>query len=135
MQRDFGIEIVREPFALDGYWPPSVDDKVNLVPALVSPIEYFPALRASHNFIHYEMLPYRPKVIIPQVLPATVVTNEAGIEAIDFRRGDYLCGPASAISTKAGRRRSKSSKLLNMCADTRIPFPLAETMIFFSARA
>jgi hypothetical protein len=54
-----GIEIVRGPFALDGYWPLSVgrDDKVNLVPALVSPIEYFPALRASHNLIQYEMLP------------------------------------------------------------------------------
>src|SRR3984893_16717964 len=42
------------------------------------------------------MPPYHPKVIIPQVLPATVVTNETGIEAIDFGRGDYLRGPASA---------------------------------------
>jgi hypothetical protein len=33
------------------------DDKVNLVPALVTPIEHFPALRASHNLIQYEMLP------------------------------------------------------------------------------
>src|SRR5205807_8909464 len=40
--------------------------------------------------------PERPEVIIAQVLPATVVTNETGIEAIDFRRGDYLRGPASA---------------------------------------
>src|ERR1700730_9925620 len=42
------------------------------------------------------MLPQRPKVIIPQGLPATVVTNETGIEAIDFGRGDYLSGPTSA---------------------------------------
>jgi hypothetical protein len=81
-----GIEIVRGPFALDGRWSLSVgrDDKVNLVPALVSPIEHFPALRASHNLIQYEMLPQRPKVIIPQLLPATVVTNETDIETIDF---------------------------------------------------
>src|SRR5580704_14722585 len=57
-----GIEIVRGPFALDGYWSLSAgrDDRVNLVPALVSPIEHFPALRASHNFIQYEMLPSSP---------------------------------------------------------------------------
>src|SRR2546430_11506146 len=54
-----GIEIVSRPFALNGYWSLSVgrDDKIHLVPALVSPIEHFPALRASHNFIQYEMLP------------------------------------------------------------------------------
>jgi hypothetical protein len=93
-----GIEIVRGPFALDGCWSLSLgrDDKVHLVTALVAPIEYFPALRARHNFIQYEMLPQCPKVIIPQVLPASVVANETGIEAIDFRRSHYLSGPASA---------------------------------------
>jgi hypothetical protein len=93
-----GIEIVCRPFALDGYWSLSVgrDDKSHLVPALVAPIEHFPALRAGHNFIQYEMLPQRPKVIITQVLPASVVTNEISVEAIDFGRGDYLSGPTSA---------------------------------------
>jgi hypothetical protein len=42
------------------------------------------------------MLSKRPKVIITQVLPASVVTNETGIEAIGFRRSDYLSGPTSA---------------------------------------
>src|SRR3984893_18667396 len=93
-----GIEIVRRPFALDGCWSLSVgsDHKVHLVPALVSPIEHFAGLRTSHNFIQHEMLPQCPKVIIPQVRPATVVTNETGIEAIDFGRGDNLGGPTSA---------------------------------------
>ena len=93
-----GIEIVCGPFALDGCRSLSVccNDKVYLVPALVAPIEHFPALRARHHFIQYEMLPQQPKVIITQVLPASVVTNETGIEAIDFRRGDYLSGPTSA---------------------------------------
>jgi hypothetical protein len=93
-----GIEIVRGPFALDGRWSLSVgrDDKVHLVPALVAPIEHFSALRTRHNFIQNEMLPQRPKIIITQVLPASVVANETGIEAIDFRRSDYLSGPTSA---------------------------------------
>src|ERR1700680_2382440 len=93
-----GVEIVRRPSSLDGYWSLSVgrNDKVHLVPAFVAPIEHFPALRARHNFIQYEMLPQRPKVIITQVLPASVVTNESSIEAIDFRRGNYLSGPTSA---------------------------------------
>src|ERR1700676_4696583 len=100
-----GIEIVRGPFALDGCWSLSVgrDDKVHLVPALVAPIEHFLALRVGHNFIQYEMLPQRPKVIITQVVPASVVTNETGIEAIDFRRGDYLSGPTRAEGPNDGR--------------------------------
>jgi len=79
-------------------WSLSVgrDDKVHLVPALVAPIEHFPALRARHNFHSVRNAPQRPKVIITQVLPASVVANETGIEAIDFRRSDYLSGPTSA---------------------------------------
>lgn len=46
-----GIEIVRGPFALDGYWSLSVgrDDKVNLVPALVSPIEHKEFMRHTRR--------------------------------------------------------------------------------------
>src|SRR5207244_8800726 len=93
-----GIEIVRGPFALDGCRSLSVgrDDKVHLVPALVAPIEHFPALRARHNFIQYEMLPQRPKVIITQALPASVVANETGVEAIDLRHTAYPRRPKSA---------------------------------------
>jgi hypothetical protein len=42
------------------------------------------------------MFPQRPKVIISQVLPASVVADETGIEAVDFRRRNYLSGPTSA---------------------------------------
>lgn len=28
-----------------------------------------------------------------RVLPASVVADETGIEAVDFRRGNYLSGP------------------------------------------
>lgn len=54
-----GIEVIRGLFALDGYWFLSMGRKykVHFMPALVSPVKYFSALRASHDFIQHEVFP------------------------------------------------------------------------------
>jgi len=42
------------------------------------------------------MLPQRPEIIIPQALPAAVVTDKTGIEPKYFGSSDYFCWTASA---------------------------------------
>lgn len=42
------------------------------------------------------MLPQDTEVIVSQLLPAAVIADEAGIEAIDLGRGDDFCGATTA---------------------------------------
>src|SRR5262245_2077250 len=80
------VEIVGGPFAFDGHRPVSASsqDKIDFVPSLISPIVNLTVLRTSHNLVKYEVFPQRPEVVIAKSLPATVVADKSGIEAVDF---------------------------------------------------
>src|SRR5439155_21976655 len=64
--------------------------------ALVPPVKHLACLQAGHDLVQHEVLPQRSEILLPQLLPASVVAHKAGVEAVDLRGGDDLRGPASA---------------------------------------
>src|SRR5436309_11290854 len=64
--------------------------------ALVPPVKHLATLQAGHDLVQHEVLPQRSEILLPQLLPASVVARKAGVEAVDLRGGDDLRGSASA---------------------------------------
>src|SRR5215469_499208 len=58
------------------------ENKIDFMTALISPVSDLARLQASHHFVEHEMFPQDTKIVFPQFLPATVVADEAGVEAI-----------------------------------------------------
>jgi len=91
------IEIAGRPLALDGCRRRATagQDEVDLIAVLAAPVVDAPGAKARMNLVEDEVFPQETQILPAQRVPASVVADEARVEAVDLRGCDDLCRAAA----------------------------------------